>query len=94
MLHAQRSDRRLCASYTASPIHIHPLAGGEEELHALREGRAPPETAYRPRLANIAPRTDGWAPSRSNTQQPPRSGPVSWCGWRCAGGGWAVRVAV
>lgn len=55
------------------------LAAGDEEFFQARmEGREPVETAFKPRLANISPRTkDSWAPTRSNTQQPPLTGPVS-----------------
>lgn len=55
-----------------------PLAGDDDFVRAKMEGREPPETAFKPRLANIAPRAkDSWAPKRSNTQQPPLTGPVS-----------------
>ena len=51
-------------------------AGGEEELRAKMAGQPPPQTAYRPRLGNIAPRVPDWEPRRSNTQMPPLTGPV------------------
>lgn len=61
----------------ASPTHRrHCRAGGQEELQAAREGRPPPQTAYRPRLGNIAPRVQDWEPRRGNTQTPPLTGPV------------------
>lgn len=55
-----------------------PLAGDEEVYWANLEGRDPPQTAYKPCMANIAPRAKvSWVPARSNTQQPPLTGPVS-----------------
>lgn len=52
-------------------------AGGMEEYYAKRDGKEPPVNYYRPRIGNVAPRTDGWTPARANTQTPPRTGPVS-----------------
>lgn len=51
-------------------------AGGETEKLSLLQGASPPHCAYRPRVQSVAPRTDAWQPARSNTQTPPRSGPV------------------
>lgn len=48
--------------------------GGEEELRAKLTDQPPPQTAYRPRLGNIAPRVQDWEPRRSNTQTPPLTG--------------------
>lgn len=62
-----------CASPTD---RRHCRAGGQEELQAAREGRPPPQTAYRPRLGNIAPRVQDWEARRGNTQTPPLTGPV------------------
>ena len=46
------------------------FAAETAEEVAAREAREP----YRPKLGNIAPRGEGWAVSRSNTQKPVFSG--------------------
>lgn len=56
-------------------MHRSSLAGGYEELWAEAQGLPPPVNLYRPRVGNVAPRTDSWAPARGNTQTAPRSGP-------------------
>lgn len=46
------------------------FAAETAEEGAAREAREP----FRPKLGNIAPRSEGWAPSRSNTQMPVLAG--------------------
>ena len=46
------------------------FAAETAEEGAAREAREP----FRPKLGHIAPRAEGWAPSRSNTQTPVLAG--------------------
>ena len=70
----------LSAGHQADPTNFNNQlccsAGGEEELRAKLTDQPPPQTAYRPRLGNIAPRVQDWEPRRGNTQTPPLTGPV------------------
>lgn len=68
-----------------------PHTGGEEEYFAAREGKEPPKCHFKPKMNNIAPRSDGWQKTRNNTQQPPRSGPVSEAKGGGAGSVWLLR---
>ena len=42
----------------------------------MLQGLPPPVSAYRPGIQNMAPRSNTWQPSRSNTQTPTLKGPV------------------
>jgi hypothetical protein len=71
--------------YLATDSSLLHTAGGDEERWNEINGLPPPPHYFKPKTSNIAPRTTGWTPSKTNTQTPPVYGKVryhsNWWNW-------------
>ena len=76
-LEQTRGSLRFCFSKVWKVIYETIPAGGEEERWAKLQGVEPPSCVHKAAVKNVAPRANSWRSSRSNTQTPSITGPVS-----------------